>query len=296
MASSQWVFPPPTLTPTFFNTTLLPTNLAIYLNASTSSWPSTGFGRTPTYNHDALALEWPSTTTTPQTLNWHCLPCRQLSSSLNETANWEACTYPTADTLPDLLTSHSPSPPKATTTITHGPSILPPLYQEKREQQISSYYITLPFRFTNADRYRVTGETSYVFNASVPEGVVDTEFRYDDDNDGRWTWSTEGVVGVVFVMVALVVGVGVGVAYGLRQRRRMQKKALEALAAKEGGGGDVGAVENGGVGGGKEGKSELRMEREAEEGLPGYEGPPGYAEATSDAASSRAGEAGGVAR
>ncbi|KAH9871915.1 hypothetical protein J1614_006173 [Plenodomus biglobosus] len=297
MAASQWVFPPPTTSPTFFNTSILNTNLAIYLNASTSAWPSTGFGRTPTFDYDAIRFEWPSSSNLPPTRNWHCLPCRQLSSSTNESANWEACGYPAADALPELLSVSVPIQSQGNNHYTWNLNLDTSLPRETRTLALmctfgvpsdnGPYYITRPFRFTNADRQRATGENFYIFNASAPEGAVSQAQRDDRSYFDHWSWSSDGVIGIIIATVVVLIGLLAGLLY-LINRKKKQRKAVAAMLAPEP---SVSAAENGAAGVSTKEKKEKRIEGETEEELPRYEGPPAYAETATSSASASSAEA-----
>lgn len=156
------------------------------------------------------------------------------------------------------------------------------------------YYITQPFRFIHADRQQSTGENSYIFNTTVPEGAESDRERNDYPYHRRWRWSTDAVAGAIFAAILGLILVLAGLLYCL-SRKKKQRKAQEAMLADSNSSNsarDAGAAESGIAGVSSKEKNEQRAEGEPEEeGLPRYEGPPGYAEATSSSASATSVEA-----
>lgn len=263
MAVSNWIFPP-AASPTFFNNSYLETNVLTYLNTSTSSWPSSGFGKTATYHADALTIKWPANRSPSGDRNLHCIPCRQNLNSTDEALNWDACRYGTDENLPSLYTVSVPfhvtqNSDTSIWNLNHAFSL--PATTTRQSLMClfgipgsSPYDMTVPFRFVNQGRKEATGENMYIFNASAPEGnpmympppkTSDPESEYEE-----WKFANAGIIGVIIGSCVLVFGLSFAIIAFIKHRKN--KKAAATA-----------------------GKAEVSKEEEAAENvLPPYEAPP----------------------
>ncbi|KAF2826780.1 hypothetical protein CC86DRAFT_381867 [Ophiobolus disseminans] len=181
MAASPWAFPPPAdpgrLPPGYVSRYIgLDRNILNYLNASTTEYPLSGFGRTLTYHADLVTIKWP----TPDNFQsphrtWYCMQCSQSLNATDEAQNWNACRYAPNASFPILhsLTfdiDQDPVHNKVSShfSLNHVPRL--PDSTKNKSLMCSDDKVSRPFRFFNRPREDTTGQNSYIFNVTLPEG------------------------------------------------------------------------------------------------------------------------------